>query len=63
MGYRALDVLLEKPTVKGNGLCKLFNSTISLAVKTATPGLIGHESHPRVASLPVHNLIAISDSV
>ena len=50
VGYRSLNVLLEKPAVEGDRLRELFDSMISFAVKTAAPGLIGHSSHPRVAS-------------
>ena len=63
MGGRSLDILLEKPTIEGDGLRKLFDSAVGFAAETATPGLTGHGSHSRVALMFVHKLVALSDSV
>ena len=49
MGYRPLDVLLEKSMIEGDGLRERFDSTVSSVAETAAPGLASHGSHPRVA--------------
>ena len=63
MGCRTVDILLEKPTIEGDGLRELFDSTVSFAAETAAPGLTGHGSRSRVACLLVHKLVALTDSV
>ena len=45
-----LDILLEEPTIEGDGLRELFDSTVGFAGETAAPGLTGHGSHSRVAT-------------
>jgi hypothetical protein len=49
MGYRPLDVMLEEPSIEGDRLRKCFDSTVSFAAETATPGLACHGSYSQGA--------------
>jgi hypothetical protein len=38
----ATDIVLEEPTVKGDGLSELLNPAIRPGVETTTPGFLSH---------------------
>ncbi len=63
MGDRTLNVLLEKPTIEGDGFRKLLDAAVGIAAEPTTPRLTGHASLSGLARCSMHKLFSITDPV
>jgi hypothetical protein len=58
VGDGALNVLLEKPTIEGDGFRKLLDAAVGIAAEPTTPRLAGHASLSGLARCSMHNFLA-----